>query len=319
MACNLTENEKSNINMILNNENILKQIKGEKMSYIGDSIAHNCDFDRLARETGVYLHTLKAYGSVRDDHHRFPNKNFETVVQQEIVENHPTILILQASSVDIHELAKRDDLSLDHKVQEAKNSSYNMLRHAFDATKYNQYLKLVVINDRIPCYDGNLKQDLMNIANEELYRLANIYNNDRIFIGKHQLKSDQQSIHSQYGKYSDRYYDGWHLKGPKGKQSYTTSVLTVLSKILLQCKHFDNSYFDTDTYELSKCTSSKIKDKHPTTTVFSLNKVKINCTYNSTKNDTSYKNLQNSNKKYDSNNSKLLNNQSKKHYLQNSQ
>ena len=88
-------------------------------------------------------------------------------------------------------------------------------------------------------------------------------------------------------------------------------MLTVLSKILLQCKHFDNSNFDTDTYELSKCTSSKIKVKHPTTTVFSLNKYKINCTYNSTKNYTSYKNLPNS-KKYDSNNSKWLNNQSQK-------
>ena len=305
----------------MSNNVSLKKLKGEQMCYIGDSIAHNCDFERLVKETGVYLKTIKAYGSVRDEHHHFPNKNFEYVLRREMIEHKPSILILQSSSVDIHELAKRDDLSLDHKEQEAKNSSYNMLRHALDATKNNKNLKLVVINDRIPCYDGKLKQHLMQLGNDELYCLGNIYKDDKIFIGKHELRCDNNTMHLLYGRYSDAHYDGWHLKGSKGKLSYTISVLTVLREILLKSSldfHSSTSSLTTDpnTTKLKSQTlknaSVKIQSNSSAIHLDSVSQIKIKC-HNNEENgfDKSNEKLQYSNK-FVLNNPSLLNTLSEK-------
>ena len=80
---------------------------GEKVLYVGSSIAHHCNFVTLKRETGALVKTCKAYGSVWDPHMFFPGRNFFQVVEREIALNRPSVVILQSSSVDITVLKEK--------------------------------------------------------------------------------------------------------------------------------------------------------------------------------------------------------------------
>ena len=88
---------------------------GEKVLYVGSSIAHHCNFVTLKRETGALVKTRKAYGSVWDPHMYFPHANFSYIVEREVAHYRPSVVILQSSSVDITVL-KEKQLSYEQMV-----------------------------------------------------------------------------------------------------------------------------------------------------------------------------------------------------------
>ena len=45
---------------------------GEKVLFVGSSIAHHCDFDALQKATGAHITTRKAYGTVWDEKMFYP-------------------------------------------------------------------------------------------------------------------------------------------------------------------------------------------------------------------------------------------------------
>ena len=92
---------------------------GEKVLYVGSSIAHHCNFDALQKATGAHITTRKAYGTVWDEKMLYPHANFTDIVEREVAIRKPAVLVLQASSVDITVL-KEKQLSYDEMVKAAK-------------------------------------------------------------------------------------------------------------------------------------------------------------------------------------------------------
>ena len=52
----------------------------------------------------------------------------------------------------------------------------------------------------------------------------------KIQIGKHNITCNEQT----YGQMNTRGFDGYHMHGPKGSESYTKSLISILSQNLQQ-------------------------------------------------------------------------------------
>ena len=52
----------------------------------------------------------------------------------------------------------------------------------------------------------------------------------KILIGKHNITCNEQT----YGRMNTRGFDGYHMHGPKGSESYTKSLISILSQNLQQ-------------------------------------------------------------------------------------
>ena len=220
----LTFLQKSEVQDISNSEEL-------SILYVGSSIAHHCDIEEVKKQTGTQIQMERAYGSVYNPLHRFPEKNFTDVVTTQVVTK--DILVMQASSVDLTELGRQTHMSQAYVEQKALDSSYNMIKIAESALRDSPYLKQVILNERVPRYD-NLKQ-LSENANKELYQLreASVYK-DKIHIGKHTLECEGELRNSRYGYPSEKCYDAIHLRGRTGKKSYTESILNIFSEAGIQ-------------------------------------------------------------------------------------
>ena len=213
---------------------------GEKVLYVGSSIAHHCNFVTLKRETGALVKTCKAYGSVWDPHMFFPGRNFFQVVEREVALNRPSVVILQSSSVDITVL-KEKRLTWDRMVQAAKKSSSDIYTLALKLST-DPLIKRIILSERTPRIDSARNTHLTELANEELHRLHSRPSQicTKIHIGKHNLqcstRAQKAAIFGIYG-IGER-YDGWHLYGPEGPRQYTASVLNILHKAGVALKSF---------------------------------------------------------------------------------
>ena len=248
----LTFLQKSEVQGISNSEEL-------SVLYVGSSIAHHCDIEEVKKQTGTQIQMVRAYGSVFNPLHRFPEKNFSDVVTTQVVTK--DILVMQASSVDLTELGRETHVSRAYVEQKALDSSYNMVKIAESALRDSPYLKQVILNERIPRYD-NLKQ-LSEDANKELYKLRESSDyKDKIHIGKHTLECEGELRNSRYG-YPSEGYDAIHLRGRTGKQSYTKSILNIFSQAGIQVGS-NNTDVVKDVVVESKGCSSPMCDENET-------------------------------------------------------
>ena len=215
---------------------------GERVLYVGSSIAHHCNFVTLKSETGALLKTCKAYGSVRDPCMFFPDANFSSVVEREVARNRPSVVILQSSSVDITVL-KEKQLSWRQMVLAAKKSSSDIYFLA-QTLSTDPRIKRIILSERTPRIDSARNTRLTQLANEELHRLrTRVYQVStctKIHIGTHNLHcstpAEKAAIFGICGMGGR--YDGWHLYGPEGPRLYTASVLNILNKAGVALKSF---------------------------------------------------------------------------------
>ena len=207
-------------------------ICGEKVLYVGSSIAHHCNFVTLKRETGALVITCKAYGSVWDPHMYFPYKNFSHVVEREVAFNRPSVVILQSSSVDITVL-KEKRLTWDQMVQAAKKSSSDIYILA-QKLSTDPLIKRIILSERTPRIDSARNTHLTELANEELHRLHTQPSQTctKIHIGTHNLQCSTPAAKAALfgSRGMGGRYDGWHLYGLEGPRQYTASVLNILNK-----------------------------------------------------------------------------------------
>ena len=203
---------------------------GEKVLYVGSSIAHHCNFVTLKRETGALVKSCKAYGSVWDPYMYFPHANFSHIVEREVAHYRPSVVILQSSSVDITVL-KEKQLSYGQMVQAAKKSSSDIYILA-QKLSTDPHIKRIVLSERTPRIDTARNTHLTELANEELHRLHTQPSQTctNIHIGTHNLQcstpAEKAALFGTQGRMFER-YDGWHLYGTEGPGQYTASVVQV--------------------------------------------------------------------------------------------
>ena len=207
---------------------------GENVLFIGSSIAHHCNFTTLRNATGAHITTRKAYGTVFDENMFFPHSNLTDVVELEVADRKPAVLVLQSSSVDITVL-KEKRLSYNEMAKAAKKSSTDIFTLAVKMSAY-PFLKRIIVSERTPRIDSLLNMHLTEVANEELYSLytrAAPHQRAKIHIGTHSLdcgtSTEKIALFGTPSGFSSR-YDGWHLYGLDGPRLYTASVLNILSK-----------------------------------------------------------------------------------------
>ena len=121
---------------------------GENVLYIGSSIAHHCNFNTLRSATGAHITTRKAYGTVFDENMFFPHSNLTDVVELEVADRKPAVLVLQSSSVDITVL-KEKRLSYNEMAKAAKKSSTDIFTLAVKMSAY-PFLKRIIVSERTP-------------------------------------------------------------------------------------------------------------------------------------------------------------------------
>ena len=144
---------------------------------------------------------------------------------------------MQAPSVDITNLKevmnKSNNLYLQ---QEASTSSFNMVKTAEKALHTYPNLKFVLITERAPRHDNMRK--LSQFSNKELHRhLENSLYKHKIKIGFHTLDFEGEERDLVYGSMlTNTKPDGYHLRGPNGKHSFTQSLLNIFNKAGLNKK-----------------------------------------------------------------------------------
>ncbi len=221
--------------------------------YVADSIGSHCDFQSIKDATGADIVTKKAYSSVKDNRSLYPETNFQDVVPVQLARGMYNHLVMQAPSVDITNLKKLvNKTSKLYLKQEVSTSSFNMIKTAESALQMHPNLQAVVITERAPRHDN--MQELSQFSNQELHRhLANSLYKDKIKVGLHSLDFEGEERDLVYGsKSTNTKPDGYHLRGPKGKQSFTKSLLNIFNKVGLTKKDHHPSIKEANVEQVVK-------------------------------------------------------------------
>ena len=210
---------------------------------IGDSVSANIDHKIVERALGKELRTTRAYSSINDGSEneakeatKFPDKNFDKVIKQELKKSPTDTLIIQAGSVDITNLKTAGDNPgrfSEYYKQETVVAANNLFSAVTDALNTNPELKKVIIMKQIPRYDtkandpSSVKSLLSKLFNATLDQLLlKSEYQDKITIGTHRLECEGGILDSRYR--NKNRYDGIHMVGPSGKKAYTESVLCII-------------------------------------------------------------------------------------------
>ena len=207
--------------------------QNEKILFVGDSILHNANFRVLEKVTKKTIHTAKAYAADYNLKTRKPNKNFKYVARNEAKKQEFEYAVLQNPSVHITNLNTSDnsEKGMDYLKKVAKDSSDKIIKVAEDLLKENKSIRKVILLDCIPRLDHR-----SNDPYEMRPKLAEINNNlnreqvaksafkDKIAIGTHNIATNEIN----YGNVNNR--DGVHMHGRRGCESYTKSIIDILSK-----------------------------------------------------------------------------------------
>ena len=208
-----------------------------KVLCVADSIGSHCDFQSIEEATKVDIVTKRAYSSVEDMRAKWPESNFRDVVEVQLAKGNYNHLVMQAPSVDITNLKSvKNKTSKQYQRGEASTSSFNTIKTAERALQKYPNLKGVLITERAPRHDN--MRELSQFSNEELHRHLkhSIYKN-QIKIGIHTLDFEGEERDSVYGsKKTNTIPDGYHLRGPNGKLSFTKSLLNIFHKAGLNRK-----------------------------------------------------------------------------------
>ena len=218
-------------------------VKPFTVCIVGDSISANIDHKVVAKAMGKELRTARAYSSINDGSEneakeatRFPEKNFDKVIKEELKKSPTDTLIIQAGSVDITNFKTTEDKLQrfrEYYKQETVVAANNLFSAVTDALNTNPELEKVIIMKQIPRYDSkandpsSVKSLLSTLFNTTLdHLLLKSEYQDRITIGTHRLECEGGIRDSRYR--SNTRYDGIHMYGPSGKKAYTESVLCIL-------------------------------------------------------------------------------------------
>ena len=198
------------------------------------------------------VRTARAYSTLEDaseneskEKTRFPEKNFDVVIKEELNKAPTDILILQSGSVDISNMKMTGDNPTKFSElfkQQAVVSATNLFTAVTNALVSHPELKKAVIMKQIPRYDPIardpllIKSDLSKLFNDTLDQLCLVSPfKDRITVGTHSLGCQGGIREARYKK--GGLYDGVHMYGPSGKKSYTESIL----KIIRSCGYIKKS------------------------------------------------------------------------------
>ena len=208
-----------------------------KVLYVADSIGSHCDFQSIEKATGVEIVTKRAYSSVEDMRAIWPERNFQDVVPVQLAEGNYNQLVMQAPSVDITNMKRVvNKTSKQYQKGEASTSSFNTIKTAEKALQKFPNLKGVLIVERAPRHDN--MREISQFSNQELHRhLKHSLYKDKIKIGLHTLDFEGEEKDSVYGSNkTNTKPDGYHLRGPNGKNSFTKSLLNIFNKAGLNKK-----------------------------------------------------------------------------------
>lgn len=205
--------------------------------FVGDSIAHNVDFDFIEKKIDYKLIVEKAYSAAHDKSAKYPDLNFTDVVRNKLNETSSKILILHGGSVDITNMdAQTDPLNkIEYLKQTAAMSSQNIFKTAEDSLKSNPNLEKVVIMERIDRYDTvesdpyRLKANLSKFSNLEYQRLLNESTlREKIIIHQNNLEITGSTFEQRYGSITNSKFDGIHTTAVQGKIDLTQNLLKAL-------------------------------------------------------------------------------------------
>ena len=212
-----------------------------KVLLVGDSLAHNSNFNKLEVVKNTTIKTAKGYSSVWDKNARYKHLNITDVTRNELENGQYDHLVLAAPTVDITNLATINNKpgdDADVMKEKVRASCLNMLNVAEKALADHHTLKKVTLMNHAPRYDTankdpmGMKHNLANFANSYLLELwLTSPHKDRIFIGQHKLDvSADTRMFRQTDEHSGK-YDGVHYYGSAGSMAYTESVLNILISV----------------------------------------------------------------------------------------
>ena len=197
----------------------------------------------IADTMNAKVRATRAYSSLDDpteneakERTRFPVRNFENVINSELMNAPTDILLVQSGSVDITNLKTTDENLKkygEYFKQHAIMSATNLFTTITNALKSSPNLQKVILMKHIPRYDPtscdpqSIKAALSKLYNDtivQLWLFSPLKN--RISIGSHNLECTGGVRDSRY-RYRNR-NDGIHLNGPSGRKAYTESVLCII-------------------------------------------------------------------------------------------
>ena len=250
--------------------NEAKKEKVQDILFVGDSIAGNIHLPTIEAAVDADVKLVKAYSSIYENTNnaahsapRFPRKNFEDVITNEMSKSKHDVLIIQAGSVDITNLkteAPNANDYLEYYKQKTIISSENIFQAAVNAESKYPELKKIVLMKQTPRYDSStsnppgLKPYLSQLFNDNLDKLFKSTQTMKIIIGNHNLDCHGGVFEARYRNCQTKKFDGIHLYGPSGVKAYTASVLNILSSAQLVVKTPPKYY---DQYPHMKCPQAK--------------------------------------------------------------
>ena len=197
---------------------------------LGDSITHTMDPNTFKGKTkysvtmpGREKKHLRCYTTKTGS--RFPSANYYNNTDYIINKYKPRILVLQASTNDISDIGRQYNREWRTQVEQAKNSSRDIISLAEECIYRWKILERIVIVARPPRIDQY--RNLRDIANDELYRSK--YGNEpyykQITIASHWMPYNTVGLfgHSNQA-------DGIHLKGKNGQEALTNSFLRIFEE-----------------------------------------------------------------------------------------
>ena len=239
--------------------NVRSDVKINNILFVGDSIAGTAHLPSLATAVDADIKLKKAYSSTYGSTDspanyapRFPKKNFEDVLANELKNSHYDSLLVQSGSVDITNLKTEANEANDHLEyfkQKTIVSAHNLVEAVSKAAVNHPELKKVVLMKQIPRYDSEasnppgLKPYLSKLFNETLEKLCSSTQNSKIVLGTHNLDCHGGILEARYRSTQFQKFDGIHLYGPSGMKAYTASVLSILNSAQL-VKKSPPKYYD---------------------------------------------------------------------------
>ena len=153
---------------------------------------------------------------------RFADKNFQRVIRTAIYNIDPSLLILQATSVDLENCFREHGDDLQRLYSVGRKSSDNILWIAEESLRISQKLQHVIIAEKIQrttTINLRLATDWTNtyLANAA----TTLVSADKISVHRHRL--NPYGRESLFGPQEGKNWDGWHLRGIHGTSAYINS------------------------------------------------------------------------------------------------
>ena len=220
-----------------------------KILFVGDSISSVVELKAISHATKHKIVTAKAYTAKYDDVSsavkdpaRFPEKNFLSVVPEEVSKDKFEHVIIQSGACDITNLKTNmnPERYVEYFKQETIISARNIFTSGVITLQQQPSIKSVIIMKQIPRYDPShldplsLKPMLSQLFNNTLVEeWMNSPLKDRIFIGTHNIECSGAVQSARYRHTKTGRFDGVHLYGSSGSKAYTKSMLNILQSASL--------------------------------------------------------------------------------------